>query len=155
MIAQAIASRKILQGSLLAVFTLILTFSWEGSGVVGFAPWVRSWSGYPSVPGKRINSFCSRMVSGNLKYVLLMVILFSAIFTNLTLLFLDPLTIGYMNLTMVIWPVWIISLHFLTAIDPGAIFIKVVGGFDSLIRPSIFPADPAFYRMAFCTLDFF
>ena len=86
----------------------------------------------------------------------LMVILFSAIFSNLTLLFLDPLTIGYRTLTTSIWPgldkivtfleLQLIRVPFLSA---------AVGGFDSLIRPAIFPAHPAFYRFGFLFFGFF
>ncbi len=155
MIAQAIASRKILRGSLLAVFTLILTFFLGRVWCGWFCPmgtileWLplRSWKKkQPSVP---------EWFRG-IKYVLLMVILFSAIFTNLTLLFLDPLTIGYRTLTTAIWPgldkivtfleLQLIHVPFLSA---------AVGGFDSLIRPAIFPAHPAFFRYGLLYIGFF
>ena len=155
MIAQAIASRKILQGSLLAVFTLILTFVLGRVWCGWFCPvgtileWLplRSWKKrQPSVP---------EWFRG-IKYILLMVILFSAIFTNLTLLFLDPLTIGYRTLTTAIWPGLDKIVTFLELQLIQVPFLSTaVGGFDSLIRPLIFPAHPAFYRYGLLYFGFF
>ncbi len=68
MFSQAIASRKILAGSLLALFTLSLPCSWAGSGAVGFARWEQSWTGCRYVLEKKstrcqedfeeLNMFC-------------------------------------------------------------------------------------------------
>ena len=155
MIAQAIASRKILRGSLLAVITLILTFFlgrvWCGwfcpmGTILEWAP-LRSWKkNKPSVP-EWLRS---------IKYVLLMVILLSAIFTNLTLLFLDPLTIGYRTLTTAIWPgldkiVTFIELQLIQV----PFLSSAVGGFDSLIRPTIFPPHPVVFRYGLLYSGFF
>ena len=91
-----------------------------------------------------------------IKYVLLLVILIAAVFGNLTLLFLDPLTIGYRTLTAAIWPgldrivtfieIQLIQVPFLSS---------AVGGFDSLIRPAIFPPLPAFFRYGWLFFGFF
>lgn len=155
MIAQAIASRKILQGSLLAVTTIILTFIlgrvWCGwfcpmGTILEWVP-VRSWKkNQPPIP---------EWFRG-IKYVLLMVILFSAIFTNLTLLFLDPLTIGYRTLTTAIWPGLDNIITFLEMQLIRVPFLSAaVGGFDSLIRPAILPAHPAFYQYGLLNFGFF
>lgn len=155
MIAQSIASRKILRGSVLAVFTLILSFLlgrvWCGwfcpmGTILEWLP-IRSWKkNEPSVP---------EWFRG-IKYVLLMVILFSAIFTNLTLLFLDPLTIGYRTLTTAIWPgldkiVTFIELQLINV----PFLSTAVGNFDTLVRPAIFPSHPAFYRYGLLYFGFF
>ncbi len=155
MIAQAIASRKILQGSLLAVFTLILTFFLGRVWCGWFCPmgtileWLplRSWKkNQPSVP---------EWLRG-IKYVLLMTILFSALFTNLTLLFLDPLTIGYRTLTTAIWPGMDKIVTFLELQLINVPFLSgAVGGFDSLIRPAILPPHPAFFRYGLLYFGFF
>ena len=155
MMAQAIASRKLLRGSILALFTLVLSFFLGRVWCGWFCPmgtileWIpiRSWKKkQPSIPeGFR-----------GIKYVLLLVILFSAIFTNLTLLFFDPLTIGYRTLTSAIWPGLdkiVTSLELMLIQIP--VLSSVVGGFDSLIRPAIFPAHPATYRYSLLFLGFF
>lgn len=155
MIAQAIASRKILRGSMLAIFTLFLTFFLGRVWCGWFCPMGTILEWIPIRSWKKNQPSVAEWFRG-IKYVLLMVILFSAIFTNLTLLFLDPLTIGYRTLTTAIWPgldkivtfveLQLIRVPFLSA---------AVGGFDSLIRPMIFPAHPAFYRYGLLYSGFF
>lgn len=88
--------------------------------------------------------------------MLLLVTLFSAILTNLSLLILDPLTILYRTLTTAIWPAldkiitWIeFSLYPIPILQP------LIGGFDSLIRPAVFPAYPAVYRYGSLYLGIF
>jgi len=155
MISQMIASRKILAGSLLALITIILSLLLGRVWCGWFCPvgtlldWIplRSWKRkQPNIPeGYR-----------GIKYVLLMVILIAAVFTNLTLLIFDPLTILYRTLTSAIWPGLdqiISSVE--VALYQIPFFQTLVGGFDSLIRPAILPASPASYRYGVLYFGFF
>jgi MauM/NapG family ferredoxin protein len=154
MVSQALASRTFLLGSLLAIVTIVITLLlgrvWCGwfcplGSLLDWLP-LRSWKKrQPSVP----EGFRS------IKYVLLLVILFSALFTNLTLLILDPLTIIYRTLTTAVWPGLDSLVTSMERLLYRVSFLQpVVGGFDSLIRPSIFPAYPAVYRYGLLYLGF-
>ncbi|TFG48369.1 MAG: 4Fe-4S binding protein [Anaerolineales bacterium] len=90
MIAQSLASRKVLAGSLLAIITLVI------SALVG-----RVWCGWFCPMGTVLDWFPLRTWKKNkpagperyrgIKYILLMVILFAAGLGNLSLLIFDPL----------------------------------------------------------------
>ena len=75
-----------------------------------------------------------------LKYGLLIVILFSAILSNLTLLIFDPITIFVRSTTLFILPVLDKSIY---AIEKTLIKIPFMSGavfeFDSWLRPLVFP----------------
>ena len=155
MISQALASRVFLAGSLLAVITLVLTLLlgrvWCGwfcplGSLLDWMP-LRSWKKKRPAVKEGFRS---------LKYVLLLVILLAAVFSNLSLLIFDPLTILYRTLTTAIWP----GLdQVITAVEftlYSVSFLQpVIGGFDSLIRPAIFPSYPAIYRYGSLYLFFF
>ena len=155
MISQAISARRIPPGFPLAILTILLSFVlgrvWCGwfcplGTILDWAP-LRKWNKrQPSVPeGFR-----------GLKYVLLMVILIGAIFSNLTLLFLDPLTIGYRTLTTAIWPGMDRVVTFLELQLIQVPFLSsAVGTFDSLIRPVILPPHPATFRYGWLFFGFF
>ena len=155
MISQALASRVFLAGSLLAVITLVLTLLlgrvWCGwfcplGSLLDWMP-LRSWKKKRPAVKEGFRS---------LKYVLLLVILLAAVFSNLSLLIFDPLTILYRTLTTAIWPGLdqvITAVEFTLYSVP---FLQpVIGGFDSLIRPAIFPSYPAIYRYGSLYLFFF
>jgi len=155
MLAQSIASRKLLLGAILALVTvaisLLLGRVWCGwfcpvGTILDWIP-VRSWKKKsPAVPDKL----------RGIKYALLLIILFAAILGNLSLLIFDPLTIGYRTLTTAIWPV--LDQGF-TAVELALFRVPflapAVGWFDSLIRPAIFPAHPAVYRYGWLFGGFF
>ena len=155
MVSQLIASQKLLPGFFLALSTLLLTLLLGRVWCGWFCPlgttldWIpiRSWKKRtPQIPeGFR-----------GIKYVLLLVILIAAVFGNLSLLFLDPITIFYRTLTTAIWP----GLDkVVTAVEvflyQVPLFEPVVSGFDSLIRPMILPPYPAMYRLGFLYFGFF
>ena len=155
MLAQSIASRSVLPGALLALLTIGITL-WLGRVWCGwFCPvgtvldWVplRSW--------KKKAPRVSDKLRG-IKYVLLLILLFAAIFGNLSLMILDPLTIGYRTLTAAVWPTLDKGI---TAVELALFRVPVlapaVSGFDSLIRPAIFPPHPGIYRYGWLFGGFF
>ena len=80
------------------------------------------------------------------KYGLLLVILFAALMGNLTLLFLDPLTILYRSLTITIFPALnqiIVALE--NALYPIAFFQPPISWLEGVLRPSILPESPQYF----------
>lgn len=155
MLAKSIASRRVLPGAALALLTvgisLLLGRVWCGwfcpvGTVLDWIP-IRSWK-------KRVPAVSDKF--RGFKYILLLIILFAAIFKNLSLMIFDPLTIGYRTLTAAIWPVLDQGI---TAVELALFripfFATAVGAFDSLIRPVIFPAHPAVYRYGWLFGGFF
>jgi ferredoxin len=155
MLAQSIASRRVLPGALLALVTiaisLLLGRVWCGwfcpvGTVLDWLP-LRSWK-------KKVPAVSDKL--RGIKYVLLLVILFGAVFGNLSLMIFDPLTIGYRTLTAAIWPTLDQGI---TAIELALFRVPflapAVGAFDSLIRPAIFPPHPAVYRFGWLFGGFF
>ena len=155
MLAQSMASRKVLPGATLALLTVVVSLLLGRVWCGWFCPvgtvldWIplRSWKKKdPAVPEK----------FRGIKYILLLIILFGAIFSNLSLMIFDPLTIGYRTLTASIWPA---LDRVVTAIELTLFRVPflspVVGAFDSLIRPAIFPAHPAVYRFGWLFGGFF
>jgi ferredoxin len=80
--------------------------------------------------------------------VVLLTILSAALFTNLTLLALDPLTLLFRTLSASVWPaVDQLVTAVETALYRGVPFMRpAVSAFDQLVRPVVLPTDPAFYR---------
>jgi len=147
-LANLLASRAFLAGSALALVTVGLTL------VFG-----RAWCGWLCPLGTILDLFSLRRWRGkrlppserwrSVKYGLLLSILLAALFTNLTLLILDPLTILMRSLAAGWWP----------AVDPlvtwaeGALYAvpwlqAPVSAFDGLLRPAVLPTTQAFYRDA-------
>jgi ferredoxin len=146
MLAQLFASRTFLVGSLLGLVTIGLTLLLGRVWCGWFCPvgtlldWIpiRAWKDRtPNVPeGMR-----------GIKYGLLLVILFAALFSNLSLLIFDPITIFYRTLTNAIWPALDTIVTGLELLLFKVSFLQpAVGGFDNLIRPTVFPSYPATYR---------
>ena len=155
MLAQGIASRTVLAGSLLALVTILLTLLLGRVWCGWFCPVGTLLDWFPIRTWKKREPRLPEGLRG-IKYILLLIIFFGALFSNLSLLFLDPITILYRTLTTAIWP----------ALDKGVtaleitlyqvpFFQPVVSGFDSLIRPTIFPPHPAFYRLGALFFGFF
>jgi MauM/NapG family ferredoxin protein len=83
----------------------------------------------------------------SVKYVILIAIIAAAIFSNLTLLVLDPLTIMVRTFAAAVWP----ALDFIVSAAESALYKiqplqESVGYFDSLVRPLFLPTDPLYYR---------
>jgi polyferredoxin len=81
------------------------------------------------------------------KYTLLLIIVAAAVFGNLTLLFLDPLTILLRTLTVSLWPA---ANQIITTVETVLYSVPVlaepISTFDSWLRPTIMPLQLAYYR---------
>ena len=103
MLAHALSSRTFLVGSTLALLVLLLTL------VCG-----RAWCGWLCPLGTLLDLFSLDWWRGRreappdswrkLKYGLLLTVLLAALFTNLTLMIFDPLTILFRTLSVSVWP---------------------------------------------------
>jgi polyferredoxin len=146
MLAHLLASRIFLVGSALALITLLLTVA------VG-----RAWCGWLCPLGTLLDLLSLRRWRGRreppadswraLKYGLLLTTLLAALFTNLTLMIFDPLTILFRTLSISVWPgvdqlvtAAEVTLYRVPALRPA------VSAFEGLARPEVLPPDPAFYR---------
>jgi polyferredoxin len=142
MISQSIASRQVLAGSLISLGVILLTL------VFG-----RAWCGWLCPLGTLLDVFQPSPKKGEKesvsdtwrrwKYLLLVGILVLAVFGNLTLLFLDPITIWVRTMAGVVLP----GLDFVfTALEkslsniPG--FSDPLGAMDQIIRPAVLPQTP-------------
>jgi len=154
MLASLICSRTFLSGM---TVSLLLIFS---SLVVG-----RAWCGWLCPLGTILEIFQFRKTKKDTripermraaKYGFLIVILLSAIFSNLTLLIFDPLTIFTRTMTLTILPVFD---QLFTAIEKLFVSIPFLSNavyrFDLLIRPVILPVKPAVFQYAILTGFFF
>ena len=138
MLANLLSSKTFLAGSTLSLIVLL-------SGlVVG-----RAWCGWLCPLGTLLDLFHFSRPKGQkepprnlrkVKYGLLMVILLSAIFGNLTLLIFDPLTIFFRSTTLTILPVLDRSIYAVEKLLIGVPFLSnAVSSFDAWLRPLIFP----------------
>jgi ferredoxin len=148
MLSHLLSSRTVLVGSSLALLVVLLTLvrgrMWCGwlcpLGTLLDLFSLDWWRGKSTAPSERWRS---------LKYGLLLTTLLAALFTNLTLLIFDPLTILFRTLSASVWPavdqvitVAEVTLYRVTALRP------LVSEFDGLVRPTVLPAQPVFYRYA-------
>jgi polyferredoxin len=145
-LSHLLSSRVFLASSALALIVLILSL------VFG-----RAWCGWLCPLGTVLDIFSLKRWRGKrpappeawrgVKYALLLMILVAALFSNLTLLVLDPLTLLFRTLTVSIWPaldrvvrnieVMVYKIPFLSG---------PVASFDGAVRPTILSSEPAFYR---------
>ena len=142
-----LASRTLLVGSALALTTVVLTF------VFG-----RAWCGWICPLGTTVDLFSMDKWQNkkkkdpseqwrSVKYWLLLVILVAALLGNLTLLFLDPLTILLRTLTVSVWPAFDrIVTAVETVLFPIPIFATPISMLEGFIRPYFLPSEPVFYR---------
>jgi polyferredoxin len=147
-LAHAMASRTLFISSALALITVALTLA------LG-----RAWCGWLCPLGTTLDLIPLRRRRNQgegssdmwrrAKYILLLTILGAALLTNLTLMIFDPLTILFRTLTVSLWPaldqivsVAEIALYQVPPLQPA------VSAFDGLVRPTILPPQPVFYRYA-------
>jgi len=155
MLAQGLASRTILAGSLLALITIALTLLLGRVWCGWFCPLGTLLDWFPLRSWKKKEPEIPEGLRG-VKYILLLIILFAALFSNLSLLFFDPITVFYRTLTISIWPA---LDQIVTGIEMALYRVPflqpIISGFDSLIRPSVFPSHPVTYRYGGLFFGFF
>jgi polyferredoxin len=145
-LAHFLASRTFLAGSALALLLVLFTM------VFG-----RAWCGWLCPLGTLLDLFPLRRKQKALaqipeawrrvKYLLLITILFTALFTNLTLLFLDPLTLLFRTFTTAIWPGLDYAFSVLeSTMVTVPVFEAPISIIDSILRPAVLPISPAIYR---------
>lgn len=149
MLANGLANRRILLGSTMALVTILLTL------IFG-----RVWCGWLCPLGTLLDWIPGKKSGGrehspsqswrSVKYVLLITTLSAALFSNLTLLIFDPLTILYRTFSTAIWP----GLDQLVTGGERLLyrlsFMKpFIARFDVFLRPGVLPSTPVFYRYTF------
>jgi len=155
MIAQVLASRALLTGSLLALITIILTLIFGRVWCGWFCPVGTLLDWFPIRSWKKKEPKIPEWLRG-IKYILLLVILFAAVLSNLSLLIFDPITILYRTLTTAIWPALDkIVTAFELALYKVSFLQPAISAFDSIIRPTVFPPYPAVYRFGALFFGFF
>ena len=154
-LASSIASRSFLLLSLVALFMVALSLAFG-----------RAWCGWLCPMGTVLDWFSFNrwrprhkpLAEGwrSIKYVLLVAIIAAALFSNLTLLVLDPLTIMVRTFSTAVWP----ALDFIVSALGSALYNiqplrGAIGQIDSLVRPLLLPADPIYYRDGLLLAAFF
>jgi polyferredoxin len=143
---QFLASHTWLAGSSLALITLLLTLLFG-----------RAWCGWicplgtviDLVPtqGRRRPAGEAHSAWRTVKYDLLLAALVAALLGNLTLLFLDPLTIFFRTLTVSIWPALNQVFTLLEQLLFQVPFLAApISNLDQMVRPVLLPANPLYYR---------
>ncbi len=148
MLANLLSSRAFLAGSSLALITLLLTIAFGRSWCGWLCPLGTILDLLP-LRGKKEKSILVSANWGRVKYSLLIIILTAALLGNLTLLFLDPLTILIRSLQTSIWPAldrilttmetWLFPIPFMQA---------PLAWLDGRLRPGFLPQAPVYYRFA-------
>ncbi len=148
MLANLLASRTLLAGASLALITLIATL------VFG-----RAWCGWVCPLGTTLDLVSLQRVGGKrqppsegwrrIKYVLLIAILTAALFGNLTLLALDPLTLLFRSFTTAVLP----AIDQIVLTGEQALFQvpgmgEAVTALDGWLRPAFLPPAPLYFQGA-------
>jgi ferredoxin len=146
MLGHLLSSRMVLLSSSLALLVLLLTL------IRG-----RMWCGWLCPLGTVLDLFSLRWWRGRrkappeslrkLKYGLLLTILLAALFSNLTLMIFDPLTILFRTLSVSVWPAvdQVVTVAEAT-LYRAPMLRSLVSAFDGLVRPRVLPTQPAYYR---------
>jgi len=147
MLANALASKTFLAGSSIAILVIILTL------VAG-----RAWCGWLCPLGTTLDILTPRRKKfdeakapapswRSVKYGLLLTTLIAALFGNLTLLVLDPLTILFRTLTISAWPpVDQLTTSLEHSLSNVPFLEDFLSSFDSALRPAVLPNLPIYYR---------
>ena len=150
-LAQALASRTFLAGSVLALLTLLLTLAFGRAWCGWLCPLGTIFDLFPlnrwrkALGRKEPPPESWRMV----KYGLLLAILSAALFANLSLMLFDPLTILFRTLSVSIWPAFDQAVSAAeTALFPLPWLQGILGTVDGFLRPAILPMEPSYYRAA-------
>lgn len=146
MLAHLIASRTLLAGSALALLTIALTLA------LG-----RAWCGWLCPLGTVLDLLSIRKTATasplpetlrRTKHFLWLTILAAALLGNLTLLFLDPLTLLIRTFATALWPA---LERLVVAAEQAAYALPLlqpaVDRLDGFLRPAVFPVEAPFYRV--------
>jgi len=144
MLAQALATRTVLVGSLLALIVIVLTI------VFG-----RAWCGWLCPLGTTLDLFAFKRgrkktaeVSDQwraAKYVLLLTILIAALFGSLSLLFLDPISLTYRTFATAAWPAFNALLSRAeAALYPVPFLQPVIDAIENLRGTVLPPGQPGY-----------
>ncbi len=144
-LVNSIAGRTFHTTWLWAIFTLFLTL------LLG-----RVWCGWICPLGSVLDAMpgpAERKASRDpsprlrrLKYLILFFILSAAILGNLTLIFLDPITLLYRTITLALWPAVVWGINGLEAILYKIPFLQgIISSFDGLVRGRIIPSEMPIY----------
>ena len=150
-LSQTLASRTFLISSSLAVSVILLALLFG-----------RAWCGWLCPMGTVLDLIPLRRKNRvkepqpvpeswrKVKYLLLFAILAAALLTNLTLLFLDPITLFFRALTISILPSLDISFTAVeNALGSVPFLQEPLYALDSLLRPAVLPVTPSAYTYAF------
>jgi polyferredoxin len=156
-LANMLAARIILAGSLLAIITIIVTI------VFG-----RVWCGWICPLGTILDLFKVKHSSSNknvesflpdklrsIKVLLLSSLLLAALFGNLSLLIFDPLTIYYRAIIASLWPA--LDRLFTAAensLFPIPFFAAPINTLETWLRPVVFSYTPLYYQQSLVILLF-
>jgi len=153
-LAHLLSSKTFLAGSSLAIVTVLLTLT---AG--------RAWCGWLCPLGTLLDIFSPKRARDAvepaekwraLKYGLLITILVAALFGNLTLLLLDPITIVFRSLTLVLWPM--LDRMVTTsqaALYPIPVLSDPLTAMDTWLRPFLLSATPTYFRETWLFLAVF
>jgi MauM/NapG family ferredoxin protein len=145
----ALSSKTFLSGSAVALIIVLLTLV-AGRAFCGWLCPLGTLLDVFSFPRVRRGEKVPPETWRSVKYGLLLFILIAALFGNLTLLILDPLTILYRSFTLALLPaVDHIVTSIETALYPVPFLTRSVITFDRWIRPAVLPYEPVYYPQAF------
>jgi polyferredoxin len=157
-LANLLASRTLLAGSSLAILVILLTLAagraWCGwlcplGTLIDLLPLKRARAALASGKNAAHKLEDPPETWRRFKYGLLVAVLTAALFSNLTLLIFDPLTILFRSLTVSFWPAVDQAVTASeTALYPFPWLQSVLTTLDGWMRPVILPVEPAFYRDA-------
>jgi len=146
MLAEAIAGRSI-QPYLIISLAMILLALVAGRAWCGWlCPMgtLLEWLSFNRWRRKKI-----RMADGwrSVKYIILLAIAGAAVFSNLTLLIFDPMTIFVRTFATAVWPALDFTINAAeSALNNIPVLQAPLSGFDNAIRPLLLPTDPLYYR---------
>jgi len=145
-LAHLFASRTFLAGSSLALIVLLLTVFFGRAYCGWLCPLGTVLDLFP-LNGWRKNRPAPSDGWRRVKFDFVIVIFVAALLGNLTLLFFDPLTLLLRTLTVSVWPA---LDRIVTSVEVGLARLPILAGplstFDNLIRPSVLPLQPVYYR---------
>ncbi|MFA5078823.1 MAG: 4Fe-4S binding protein, partial [Dehalococcoidia bacterium] len=146
MLSEAIAGRSVQPYLVIPLAMILLAL------VVG-----RAWCGWLCPMGtllewlsfNRWRTKKIRMADGwrSVKYVILLAIAGAAVFSNLTLLILDPMTIFVRTFATAVWPALDFTVNAAeSALNNIPALQEPLSGFDNAIRPLLLPTDALYFR---------